>query len=91
MAISAIDYTDTNPLSRIQFSELNSVYAVKDWIRKGLRGMKGISKFNRPSISINPKTMIRRYNNSIIALMYVVDTGKFTTALALKLIILQCW
>ena len=60
MAIAAIDYTDTNPLSRLQYSELNNVNAVKDWIRRTLRGAKGVSKFNRPAISINPKTMTRR-------------------------------
>lgn len=60
MAIASIDFTDTNPLSRLQYSELNSVHAVKDWIRRTLRGAKGVAKYNRPSISINPKTMTRR-------------------------------
>ncbi|XP_067929451.1 cytosolic carboxypeptidase-like protein 5 [Watersipora subatra] len=54
MAISAIDYTNTNPCSRIQYSELPSVYAVRDWLRRSLRANKG-PRYSRPSMTVNPK------------------------------------
>ena len=60
MAISALDYTSSNPCSRIQYSDLPTVSAIREWLHRSLRGGKGLAKYNRPSITINPKTFSRR-------------------------------
>ena len=44
MAVAALDIREINPWSRIVTSEHNSVHGVKEWIRKYVRGLRGLPR-----------------------------------------------
>ncbi|KAL5016457.1 hypothetical protein ScPMuIL_006046 [Solemya velum] len=55
VAIAVLDHLDINPWSRVTLSELNSLYGVKENVRRYLRGIRG-----GPRIPRNPsKSFIR--------------------------------
>ncbi|RUS74128.1 hypothetical protein EGW08_018108 [Elysia chlorotica] len=47
VAIAALDMTDSNPWSRITLSEHNSIYAVREAVRRYLRGLRGLPRVAR--------------------------------------------
>ena len=44
MAVAALDIHETNPWSRVVTSEYNSVHGVKEWVRKYVRGLRGLPR-----------------------------------------------
>ncbi len=44
MAIAALDVAEINPWSRITMSEYSSLHGVRDYLRRYLRGLRGLPK-----------------------------------------------
>ena len=63
MAVAALDMTDSNPWSRITLSEHSSIYAVREAVRRYLRGLRG-----QPRVARN--NSLRTINNKNSGLVY---------------------
>lgn len=57
VAIAALDMTDSNPWSRITLSEHNSIYAVREAVRRYLRGLRGQPRVARTNSLRGGKTV----------------------------------
>ena len=44
MAIAALDLTESNPWSRLILSEYASIHGVRDWVRRYIRGLRGLPR-----------------------------------------------
>ena len=44
MAVAALDVLEINPWSRIVATEHNSVHGVREWVRKYIRGLRGLPR-----------------------------------------------
>ena len=50
MAIAALDMYDINPWSRLVLSEHSGLQGVRDWVRRYIRGLRGLPRgtMNKP-------------------------------------------
>ena len=44
MAIAGLDALEINPWSRVVTTEHNSVHGVRDWVRKYIKGLRGLPR-----------------------------------------------
>ena len=44
MAIAGLDMTETNPWSRLTNSEHTSLHGLKEWVRRYIRGLRGLPR-----------------------------------------------
>ena len=54
MAVAALDMIECNPWSRLVLSEYSNVHGVRDWVRRYLRGLRGLPRgaVNRPQRAV---------------------------------------
>ncbi|XP_060078160.1 cytosolic carboxypeptidase-like protein 5 [Ylistrum balloti] len=65
LSIAALDYTDTNPWSRLTLSEMNSIHGVRESVKRYLRSMRGGPRIPRnPSKSFVKNSITTNQNNN---------------------------
>lgn len=65
LSIAALDYTDSNPWSRLTLSEMNSVHGVRESVKRYLRSMRGGPRIPRnPSKSFLKNSVTTNQNNN---------------------------
>ena len=63
LCVAALDMTETNPWSRLVLSEHNSLYGIRDSVRRYLRGLRGLPK--GPVNRTQPVPMKNNYRQTL--------------------------
>ncbi|XP_071835494.1 cytosolic carboxypeptidase-like protein 5 isoform X3 [Apostichopus japonicus] len=56
LAVAALDFTDSNPWSRIASTEYNSVHGIRAWVQRYLRSMRGAPSLPKKMSRVASKT-----------------------------------
>ena len=76
MAVAGLDMTETNPWSRLTNSEHTSLHGLKEWVRRYIRGLRGLPRGmpNRAQVAarqVNKETRQAQGLVSLILFIYV--------------------